>query len=685
VTSPLNAQSRFETFVVGASNRLAVTAAKAVAESPGSIYNPLFMYARPGLGKTHLLMAAGHGARAVNPRASAEYLTVDDFVETYHAAIAQGQGDAYRRRFLDVDVLLVDDVQFLAERREVQAELLRLVDALQRAGRQIVLASDRPPSEIENLDERLIRRFAGGLVIDIAAPDYETRVAILRRRAEERRVAFTEGVLEAVAHLPIDNVRELIGALNRLIAFQAVSSTPLDVAQARLLVGGATAHVEAERPAIATSRTGDAAAREPRADAPDTAVAVESDEPSPAMTPPARRAPDPVAEFDDFLSDIAVTLSQQVEAWRQRVGEAVVRWDGEGFRTARLVSFLDGEAPVDPEAALRVYEADIARLLVLQEEVTQLAPELAGSPALRDPDDIPSAEAVVERAREGSYPPVAPSQQWQLDDLVEGASTRMSVRAARAAAAEPGTKYNPLVITGTSGVGKTHLLHGLGNALVAVVQGPVACLSAHEFTDELITAIDRDEVARWRARYRRVGALLLDDVHLIAGKDRTQDELFWLFNHLLEHGRQMAFTSAVPLAQLAGVEARLLTRLEGGLVVDLPAPDREVRQRIVERLLEGAGADPELIAYLAARPGDSARSVQGLVQRVQAAAEAQGRPLSAGLARDVLEGVTPRPLRAPAAPRASGVVLGPAGGIRSREKMVWDWPDLGERTLEDWR
>src|SRR6185436_6637865 len=183
-------------------------------------------------------MGIGHAARAINPRLSVEYLTLDEFVEAFHAAIAAGHREAYRKRFLDVDVLLVDDVQFLTHRREMQAELLRLTDALQTTNRQIVLTSDRPPAEIEALDERLIRRFAGGLVIDIAAPDYETRVAILRRKAEERRAKFGEGVLEAVGSLVIDNVRELLGALNRLVAFQAVSDTPLKPAQAKALAGG---------------------------------------------------------------------------------------------------------------------------------------------------------------------------------------------------------------------------------------------------------------------------------------------------------------------------------------------------------------------------------------------------------------------------------------------------------------
>ena len=146
----------------------------------------------------------------------------------------------------------------------------------------------------------------------------------------------------------------------------------------------------------------------------------------------------------------------------------------------------------------------------------------------------------------------------------------MALQAARAVAGEPANRYNPLVIVGASGVGKTHLLHALGNALARAVKGPVACLSAHEFTGELIEAIDRDAVPAWRARYRGAAAFLLDDVHLVAEKDRTQDELFVLFNFLIESGRQMVFTSALPLAEMKAVEGRLRTRLEGGLVVDLP-------------------------------------------------------------------------------------------------------------------
>ncbi len=646
MSPPLNPYFRFDTMVVGAANRLAVTAARAVAETPGAVYNPLFIYAKPGLGKTHLLMAMGHGAKAIDPALSVEYLTLDHFIEAFHAAIASGQGEAYRKRFADVSLLLVDDVQFLTGQREAQAELLRIVDAMQTASRQIVLTSDRPPSEIEALDERLIRRFAGGLVIDISPPDYETKVAILRRKAEERRVTFGPGVLEAVAKLGLDNVRELVGALNRLIAHQAAGDdVPAERVEA-LLGGGVPASAAA---------------------------------PAAAVEPP----PD---EFGDFLSDISATLHQQIEAWRGKVAAAVLRWEGEGYRTARLEALLDGELARDPEEALREFEADVRKLDALRAEAEQAAPDLAGSPVFRDPGDVPAAAELLEQAKDGAHPPPAPSPVWRLDAVVEAAGNRVAVQAALAAVAEPGEKYNPLVLVGGTGVGKTHLLHGIGTALAA--RGlRVACLGAEEFTGELIEAIDRDAVAQWRKRYRRADAFLLDDVHLVAEKSRSQDELFLLFNHFLEGGRQMVFSSAVALSQLAGVESRLLTRLEGGLVAELPAPEREIRQKVADRLLceKVPEVDPEVAAYLAGRPAESVRGVQGLVQRVLSAAEAQQAKLTAGFARSVLEGAPARPPRRTAAPRGSGLVAPGTGAARSREKMVWDWPDIGDRLIEEWR
>lgn len=643
MTAELNARLRFETFVVGAANRLAVTAGKAVAQSPGSVYNPLFIYGGPGLGKTHLLMAIGHAALAIKPGLRVEYLTLDDFVEAYHAAVAAGQGEVYRRRFAEVDLLLVDDVQFLARRREVQSELLRLFNTLQTANRQIVIACDRTPNEIESLDERLIQRFAGGLVIDIAAPDYETRMAIARRHAEERGARFEPDVFEVVASLNITNVRELIGAINRLIAHQSVRDVPLNAAEARSVLG--SAGVEEEEPDTGTD------------------------------------------EFSSFLSEVSSTLAQQMEAWKARVAEAVLRWEGEGYRVARLNALLEQEAPPDPESVLRAFAADVDRLRAMEAEAVEVDPALAGNPVFRDPDQTAEAEALLERAREGLAPPPGPSPYWQLADFAEGPGNRIAVRAAQVVVEHPGSKYNPLVIVGPAGTGKTHLLHGIGNGLAMVQDAVVSCLNAQELVDDLISAIDRDRVNWWRNRYRRVSAFLVDDIHLVAQRDRTQEELFWLFNLLFESGRQMVFSSAVPPGQLEGIEPRLVSRLEGGLVVHLPPPDREVRLGVVERLLqeELGQVDPELAGLLAGRPAESVRALHGVVQRIISAAEARHEAPSAVLARELLEGGRERPPRRSSGVRLSGVVALPSATLHSREKMIWDWPDVADRLVEELR
>src|SRR5205807_2789032 len=405
----------FETFVVGAANRLAVTAGRTVAENPGSAYNPLFIYSGSGLGKTHLLMAVGHAAKKVAPALNIEYLTLDEYVEAFHAAIAAGQGDAFRRRFQNVDVLLVDDGQFLTNRKEMQAELLRLTEALQQSGHQIVLASDRPPAEIADLDERLISRFSGGLVVDMGIPDYETRVAILRRKSDERGISFQPGVLETVAKVEYPNVRELMGALNRLIAFQAVNDTPINAEAARKVLGIPTA-------ASSTAASSTAA--------------------SPAAAVPTAASPD---EFSQFLSDVTLTVGKAVEAWRARVTEAVLRWQGEGYRTGRLEKLLDQETPAAVDDAIAAYVQDVERLKALEAEVTVFDPQAAGGKVFRDPDHMDEAEAVAAKVRDGAAPPPAPSAAFPFDSYVAGPSNEVALSAARDVIAKPGKKYNPLV------------------------------------------------------------------------------------------------------------------------------------------------------------------------------------------------------------------------------------------------
>ena len=649
MTAALNPKFSFETFVVGAANRLAVTAGRTVAENPASAYNPLFIYSGSGLGKTHLLMAVGQAALKLSPGLNIEYLTLDEYVEGFHAAVAAGQGDAFRRRFQNVDVLMVDDVQFLTNRKEMQAELLRLTEALQGAGHQIVLTSDRPPAEIADLDERLISRFSGGLVVDIGAPDYETRVAILRRKAEERGTKFQPGVLELVAGAEFHNVRELMGALNRLVAFQAVNDSPLNVEGAKHLLGLSL-----------PSNTAHAAAA---------------------------AAPAPADEFGAFLQDVTATVGKAVEAWRARVGEAIMRWEGEGYRTQRLEGLLEQDTPAAVDEVIAAFAVDVERLKALEAQVAALDPQAAGHAMFRDPERLAEAEAAAATVQAGSAPPPGPSKAFPLTAFAVGASNQVAVSAVHAVLKQPGKKYNPLVLTGKSGLGKTHLLNAIGLELAKARRAVVACLSTQAFIDELIAAIDGDRVDWWRARYRRCTALLLDDIHLIAGKDRTQEELFNLFNLLHDGERQLVFAAPAHPNTLVGVEERIGSRLEGGLVVELAEPDRDVRRAVLDRLFAQHEANPDaaLRDYLADRPVDSVRSLIGVVQRVMSAAAAQDQPLSLPLARAVLEGQPVASGRPTGGLRTSGLIVSSLGGIRSREKMAWDWPDPADRMIEDLR
>jgi len=651
MTSTLNPRFTFDTFVVGAANRLAVTAGRTVAENPGSAYNPLFIYSGSGLGKTHVLMAIGHAAKALAPQLNIEYLTLDEYVEAFHAAIAAGQGDAFRRRFQNVDALLVDDVQFLTNRKEMQAELLRLTEALQQAGHQIVLASDRPPAEIADLDERLISRFSGGLVVDIGIPDYETRVAILRRKSEERGSTFQPGVLETVAKNEFPNVRELMGALNRIVAYQAVNDTPINAETVRQLLGTTT---------VASPSVGSATVAAP-------AVASSTD------------------EFSEFLTDVTVTVGKAVEAWRARVAEAVLRWEGEGYRTGRLEKLLDQETPAAVDEAIAAYVLDVDRLKALEAEVAALDPQAAGEKVFHDPDRMDEAESAAAKVRDGAAPPPGPSAAFPFDSYIAGPSNEVVLSAARDVIAKPGKKYNPLVVVGKSGLGKTHLLNAIGLELAKKKGAIVACLSTQGFVDELIAAIDGNRVDWWRARYRRATALLLDDIQLLAGKERTQEELFNLFNQFVDADRQLIFTAPAHPNTLEGLEERIISRLEGGLVAEVSEPDKELRRNALERSLKSQHVpmDVALLDYLADRPTDSVRSLTGIVQRVVEAAAAQDAPVNAGLARDVLEG-SPSARRTTGL-RTSGIVVSSAGGVRSREKMVWDWPASSDRVIEELR
>ncbi|HEY6567292.1 MAG TPA: chromosomal replication initiator protein DnaA [Actinomycetota bacterium] len=220
----------FEAFVPGPSNRFAHAAAMAVAEAPPSTaYNPLFIYGGVGLGKTHLLIAVGHHMYRLAPHLRVKYVTSEQFVTEFIKAVRERQGDPFRQRYREVDVLLVDDIQFLAKREETQTEFFHTFNHLHGAGKQIVIASDHPPHELSGLEERLVSRFRWGLCVDVQPPDLETRIAILQLKAERERITVPPDVIEFAASKFDQSVRELEGALVRVVAWSELTGQQIDV------------------------------------------------------------------------------------------------------------------------------------------------------------------------------------------------------------------------------------------------------------------------------------------------------------------------------------------------------------------------------------------------------------------------------------------------------------------------
>jgi Bacterial dnaA protein len=354
VTLELDPRLTFDTYVVDPANRLAAAAARRVADRPGASYNPLLIYAASGLGKTHLLHAIGNLAREQNPNIAIAYDTVDHLMESADAALALGDQESFREQLRGRRMLLLDDAQRLANRPDAQEELLHVWDALATRGGQIVLASDRPPNELEGLDARLRTRLSAGLVTDIAPPDQDTRVALVARWVAALGQSLAPGVAESLARTAFSNIRELQGGLNRVLAVQELEERLVGVEEVSRLLGLAAAQRRSE-------------------------------------------------EFTAFVSEIAGTVGEIVSRLtpEQRLAGAILRWEGEGYRTHRLEAALaSAPTPEEAEAVIARFTADITRLDTAVQRIRDLdpgAPELARVDLLRDPSRVAESEALVQR------------------------------------------------------------------------------------------------------------------------------------------------------------------------------------------------------------------------------------------------------------------------------------------------
>ena len=227
--SSLNPKYTFDTFVVGNNNRFAHAAALAVAEAPADAYNPLFIYGGVGLGKTHLMHAIGHYMLSQKPTLRVKYVTCELFMNEMVNSLNKKTQAEFREKYRNIDVLMVDDIQFLTGKTGTQEEFFHTFNALHTAGKQIILSSDKPPREIAKLEDRLRSRFEWGLIADISKPDLETRVAILKKKAEEELLNVDTSVLTMIAERVANNVRELEGCLTRLVAYSSLTGKPVDM------------------------------------------------------------------------------------------------------------------------------------------------------------------------------------------------------------------------------------------------------------------------------------------------------------------------------------------------------------------------------------------------------------------------------------------------------------------------
>ena len=232
----LNVRNTFESFVVGSNNQMAHAAALAVAQAPAQAYNPLFLYGDTGLGKTHLMHAIGHAILRNNPDARVSYVSTEKFTNEFIQALQENGMVKFRQRYRHADVLLIDDVQFLAGKERIQEEFFHTFNDLFESGKQIVLSSDRRASEIQKLEARLVSRFEWGLPADIHAPDFETRIAIIRSKAATLKCALPDGVLTFIAQNITKNVRRLEGALIKVASYSALSNKVLDLATTERLL-----------------------------------------------------------------------------------------------------------------------------------------------------------------------------------------------------------------------------------------------------------------------------------------------------------------------------------------------------------------------------------------------------------------------------------------------------------------
>jgi chromosomal replication initiation ATPase DnaA len=499
--------------------------------------------------------------------------------------------------------------------------ILTTLDSLATAGAQIVLASDRPPAEINGLDARLVSRFSGGLIVDIAPPEFETRVAIIRRKVEAQGQTVEPGVAEALARVPFKNVRELGGALNRILAVQELEGRRLQAEDIPPLV-------------------------------------------EPDHEPPA--SPESVVDeaLSSFLSEVSGVLSEvfqdHEEPWRRALREVADAAEREGFSTRKLRGLIRSDtAPADWTEQLEAFRRAVTRLREIEAELARRGnpwPDAASS-LVRDPERLDDAESLLLSVRERTRPFPALAAGPTLNELADAYPT-LALKAAQQLASAERAQYNPLFFWSTRENGARALLAATARSFrESFPRGTVAVTSVEGFAEDFIRALSDGVAGAWRERWWTIDLLLVDGTQVLAETERAQDEFFHLFEALKRRGARVLLAADRPPSRIDGIDERLRSRFEGGLVLE------------VESGALPAGAD-ELVMEES--------------EPVRAEVEPSGWR---GLAHDV---ETPADdSSVPAGTDEGGAGWRAAGGgsegiwVPSRERVVWAWPRMEERLVEE--
>ena len=635
----LDPRFTFDNFVVGPANRLASAAARRAADNPGTSYNPLFIYSASGLGKTHILGAIANHVAKNHPEKNIAYQTLEGFLAELTDALGGGEG--VRSRYDGLEILLMDDIQFLTGQAQAQEMLLRTLDSLTSARKQVVLASDRPPNEIDGLDSRLRSRFEGGLLVDIGSPEYETRIAILRRQAEARGQALTSGVAEVIGRIPFKNVRELGGALNRVLAIQELEGRAVSAEEASSLLKDGSA---------------------PKGNA---------------------------SDLGKFLNELTDSVAAQVEIqeapWRQRLREVAEEVEKEGFKGDRLRRLMEKESP--PGGVDGIIEDFLRIVQRLKEVKTQLDgvgnpwPEAAHG-VLKDPERLDEAEALLASAKERGrpFPPIEEGP--TLSDLPDSLP-QLVIRAAEQLINSDRPEYNPLFVWSPDGDTARSLLSAAGRSFQKGNGQPkVALISVADFAEEFIGALSGGVAGAWRERWWSAELLLIEDAQDLAKMERAQEEFFHLFEALQRRRARVMVAADRPPAKIGSIDDRLRSRFEGGLVLEVEGREK-------------AGAPPQ-----PPQPSERER-FQAWDQEAPVAGEGSAEPgrerkkdVSA-LDREWIMGFTSgdgvqTPGGGAEAPGQADSRAAPSEEERrgeiwfpSPERVIWVWPRISERVAEE--